>query len=82
VGCKHNNYLEVLKTGHIKIFYPNRLPEDVPPDESCDLDVADQGDHTLDHVAKMFRLTRERIRQIETTALNKILRDINAEEAP
>jgi len=45
--------------------------------ESCVLDVADRHGATLEEVGEMLNLTRERIRQIEQTAmrrLHKILR--------
>lgn len=39
---------------------------------SCVLDVADQGGMTLEEVGSVFGLTRERIRQIESAALQKL----------
>lgn len=42
------------------------------PDESCSLDVADEGGATLGRVGTVFGLTRERIRQIEVIAIQKI----------
>lgn len=74
VGCKHNNYLDVNpRTGHIHFNYPPHVsPEDVPPNESCSLDVADSGSKTLEEVGQILHLTRERIRQIEIQALLKL----------
>ena len=40
----------------------------------CVLDIADQGGITLEEIAEMFGLTRERIRQIEARALVKLKR--------
>ncbi len=40
--------------------------------ESCALDVADQGPHFLDEIAKLFGVSRERVRQIEGAALRKM----------
>lgn len=40
--------------------------------ESCALDVADRGEHSLEEIAELFGLTRERIRQIEETAVFKL----------
>lgn len=42
--------------------------------ESCALDVADRGDHSLAEVGEILGVTRERIRQIEAGALDKIRR--------
>lgn len=45
----------------------------VSTEASCTLDVADQGEHTLEEIAEiMGGLSRERIRQIEETALRKL----------
>lgn len=76
VGCLYNNYLDVREGGTIRLTYPDRLPEDVPKKESCALDVAESGPHTLDEVASILGLTRERIRQIEGKASKKILKCI------
>jgi hypothetical protein len=77
VGCPFNNYLEVSPTtGHIRIAHGEREPEDMPPDESCCLDMADHGPQTLEHVGAVLGLTRERIRQIEMGALKKIRKEL------
>jgi hypothetical protein len=40
--------------------------------ETCVLDVADKGSHTLEHTGRILNITRERVRQIETRVLGKI----------
>lgn len=40
--------------------------------ETCALDVADRGPHTLDEIAGHLGLTRERVRQIEESAMRKL----------
>jgi len=72
ISCIHNNYLNVTSTGRLQIAHRKRNPEDVPPEESCSLDVADRGPQTLSKVGEILGLTRERIRQIETKSLEKI----------
>jgi hypothetical protein len=72
VGCLYNNYLDVREDGVMKLAHPDRLPENVPTRESCALDMADRGPHTLDEVAAVLGLTRERIRQIEVRAVEKL----------
>lgn len=39
---------------------------------TCALDVADEGPHTLEQVAEMLTLKRERVRQIEVGAMTKL----------
>jgi DNA-directed RNA polymerase sigma subunit (sigma70/sigma32) len=41
-------------------------------DEPCAIKLANKGPHTLLQVSKVFGVSRERIRQIETKALRKI----------
>ena len=41
-------------------------------ESTCTLDVAADGNHTLDEVGKYLGITRERVRQIETKALAKV----------
>lgn len=70
VGCRHHLYLDINpETGSIKINFPELELEQLP--ESCSLDVADAGEHTLEQVGGYTNLTRERIRQVETPALNR-----------
>lgn len=49
------------------------MPESLP-DETCALDVADEGEHTLLDISYFLILTRERVRQIEHIATNKLSR--------
>lgn len=44
--------------------------------ESCALDVADRHEHTLDYVAGLLGVTRERVRQIEVQAVRKLRRTL------
>lgn len=73
VGCRHNLYLDYNKdTGNIRLNFPDREPDQMPPDGSCSLDVADQGGVTLNAAGEFINLTRERIRQVENTALSRL----------
>jgi len=74
VSCPYNNYLSVSPiNGRIQFTHAqNVAPEDVPADRSCCLDVANQGGKTLEEVGEIMNLTRERIRQIEINAIEKI----------
>lgn len=77
VGCKYNNYLDEKKSGStsgraIVFNFPNLEPDEVPPERSCALDIADRGGSTLEDVALLTNLTRERVRQIQDKALRKL----------
>jgi hypothetical protein len=73
VGCKHNLYLDYTKeTGNIRLNFPDREPYEMPADGSCSLDVAEQGGVTLNAAGEYINLTRERIRQVENEALQKL----------
>ena len=71
VSCKHNLYLDVTDCGSIKVNFPDIDPDQVP--ESCALDVAEKGGATLDRVAGLMNLTKERVRQLEIGALSKLV---------
>lgn len=71
VRCKYNLYLDVSEaTGTIKLNFPHLEPWEMR--ESCVLDVADRGGITLEDLGAVLNLTRERIRQIEVRALDRI----------
>lgn len=71
VSCQFHLYLTVNKaTGLIRINHPGKEPEEL--EHSCALDEADQGEHTLEQIAEYMGLTRERVRQIEESAMEKL----------
>jgi Sigma-70, region 4 len=69
VACKHNLYLDISETGSIILNFPHLEPGEMPPDQSCSLDLAARGGMTLEEIATVTNLTRERIRQVELKAL-------------
>lgn len=69
VACKHNLFLDVSETGSIILNFPHLEPGQMPPDQSCSLDLAERGGMTLEEIAVVTNLTRERIRQVELRAL-------------
>jgi len=67
VACRHHLYLDVNPvTGTIKLNRPELEVDQL--DDSCSLDIADRGEHTLEAVGVLLNLTRERIRQVEIDA--------------
>jgi hypothetical protein len=71
VSCKFNLTLDVNpRTGSIKLNFPDREVWEM--ERTCALAVAEGGDHTLEDVAALANLTRERVRQIEAGALGQL----------
>jgi len=71
VACKYHLYLDINpRTGSIKLNFPDIEPWEM--EQSCVLDIADRGQVTLEDVGRIMNLTRERIRQLEAAASEKI----------
>ncbi len=71
VSCKYHLYLDVHPIrGSIKLNF--RDIEVWEMAESCALDVAERGAITLEDVGELMNLTRERVRQLEASALAKL----------
>jgi hypothetical protein len=69
VSCSHHLALDVHpRTGSIKSNFPDKELEDLPT--TCALDIADAGGATLEVVAGIMNITRERVRQLEVAALS------------
>lgn len=70
VSCTHL-YLDVTpETGSLKLNFPDLEVDELA--ETCALDVADRGPHTLEDVGDLLNITRERARQIEAIALDHL----------
>jgi hypothetical protein len=70
VSCKHHLYLDVHRNGSLILNFPDLEPDELPV--TCALDVADGGAVTLEVAAELMNLTRERIRQLEIIAFDKL----------
>ncbi len=69
--CKYHLYLDVdPRTGSLKLNFPALEPWEL--EQTCALDIADQGGVTLEIVGNVLNVTRERSRQIELRALHKL----------
>lgn len=66
VGCRNHLYLDVKANGNIRLNFPDIEPWEM--EVCCALDVVPY-EHTLDEVAEVFNMTRERARQVELEAL-------------
>lgn len=70
VSCKHHLYLDVDARGNLTINSPVPVEQ---MEHSCALDVADwPKEPTLEQIGKMYNVTRERIRQIESDGLRRL----------
>lgn len=78
VACKHHLYLDVNpRTGSIKFNFPGCELGEMK--ETCALDIADRGAITLEEIGDIMNLTRERVRQLEQSALQKLQTDSDSE---
>ncbi len=70
VSCKHHLALDVTPRGNVHLLFPFVPLGELP--ETCALDVADRGSQTLAEVGTILGVVRERVRQIETKAIEKL----------
>lgn len=70
VTCRYNLYLDVRGDGVLRLNFPDREPEEMTT--SCALDLATDGPRTLESVAGLMGMSKERARQIEESAMKKI----------
>lgn len=70
VSCRYNLYLDVRGDGVLRVNFPNLEPDEMIA--SCALDMAEDGPRTLDQVASLMGMSKERARQIEASALAKL----------
>lgn len=79
VGCAYHLYMDVdPESGNYTLRFPDRDPTELV--DTCALDVADRGSHNLEEIGDRLNLTRERVRQIESTAIQSIL-NVNDKES-
>ncbi len=71
MSCRYHLFLDVSPTtGAIKMNFPDLDFDEIK--DTCALDRADDGGLALEEVGEVMNCTRERIRQIETTALRRV----------
>ncbi len=71
VGCKYHLWLDVTSSGGLQFNQGGRALEECA--ETCALDVADRGGSTLEQVGSVMAITRERVRQLESKALRRLV---------
>lgn len=73
VSCQHHLFLDVTKTGGVKLVFPDLEVWELT--ESCSIDVAERGNGEglkLEEVGALLNITRERVRQLEKRGLAKL----------
>lgn len=71
VACRHHLFLDVNEdSGSLRFNFPDKEIEDLQ--QTCSLDVADDGPKTLEHVGGLTNLTRERVRQVEIVSMDHV----------
>ena len=76
VGCRYHLFLEIKRLGGLQFPWGDDVEALREMPQTCALDVADADGATLDTVGEYTAMTRERVRQIENAALDK-LRETN-----
>lgn len=66
---------------HLAVEVSRRHPEGFELAETCALDVADRGANSEEYIGELLGYTRQRIQQIEATALKKLSRRLKHGDA-
>ena len=74
VRCRHHLYLDVRADNVVRINFADRDPTEMLA--TCALDLAEDGPRTLEQVAGLMGMSKERARQIEEAALVKLRVDL------
>ena len=70
VSCRYNLFLDIRQDGILRLNFPGKEPEDMY--QSCALDLAEDGPRTLEQVAIIMGMSKERARQIEDAVMKKL----------
>lgn len=77
LSCRHHLALDVGSSGSITVYPPADEDGELALEamaDTCSLDVADRGEHTLEEVGEVLGVVRERVRQIVDVALERVRR--------
>lgn len=68
VSCRYNTALQVMRNGRVEVIHPDPSQWG----ENCSLDHAARGGMTLEEVAAVLGIVRERVRQIQEDAFDSL----------
>ena len=75
VSCRHNLYLDETHGGAVKLLFPGRPPEKMPPAWSCTLDIAERFEvkgASFPQIAKALHVSMQRAEQIAKQGIAKL----------
>lgn len=70
VGCRFHLYLDVKEGGYLRYNFPDRALEDL--EETCALDVAESGHHTLEQVGDLVNMGRDHLLRVERAVRGRL----------
>jgi hypothetical protein len=70
VTCRYNLFCDIKETGALILNYPGLEPDEVV--NSCALDLADKGDHSMEEIGRIMRTCRQMVFRVEQIAKAKI----------
>lgn len=73
VSCRHNLYLSISRKKTVRLAFPGLEPDEMR--ESCSLDVAERGEHSLYDIAEIMGMTHEGASLILSDAITKLKRE-------
>jgi hypothetical protein len=76
IGCRYNLYLDV--NGDLSANATPWMPNEVydQPVSNCALDIAEEDGKSLEEIAAILKITRERVRQIIESGLAKMKQQV------
>ena len=76
VACRYNLMADISPAGSLKLPFGDSVEAFTEVTHTCALDAAEAGGMTLEQVAVLTNLTRERVRQVERMAASRMRRNM------
>jgi hypothetical protein len=78
VSCRYHLAIDEKSNGALTMNFPRQDVTELR--DTCSLDIADRYGMTLDAVGQVMNITRERVRQIEQVALEKLRKYLDVDK--